>query len=161
MTFCKILSNIDKRLSLINSELQSDCHLLLLWPHHRRKKLLVSSALPRARALPDKQCRPHHHHHTTSHHVTVNGPSPVAGSVLGGLSPSLPPVSICRSNDEPCPALLQPRFARPVRGVTQKFVPHHARLSRTMRSLWTGNGFGSYLIRGCWRACPSPPHYAP
>ena len=33
---------------------------------------------------------------------------------------------------------------------------------RTMRSLWTGNGFGSYLIQGRRRACPSTPlHFTP
>ena len=91
-----------KRLNVTEYQRESDCHLLLLRPHHRRQKLLVSSALPGARALPDEQGRPHHHHHTTSHHVTVNGPaSLVAGTVLGGLSPSLAPVSIYRSDDEP------------------------------------------------------------
>ena len=79
-------------------------HLFLLGSNHRREKLLVSSALPRTRDLPDdeeeKDGLPHHHHHTRSHHVTVDGRS--FRSWVGGPPPSL---SHCRlflsAADEP------------------------------------------------------------
>ena len=82
--------------------MDSEQHLFLLGSNHRREKLLVSSALPRTRDLPDdeeeKDGLPHHHHHTTSHHVTVDGRS--FRSWVAPLPPSrtaacfyLPPMS--------------------------------------------------------------------
>ena len=79
--------------------MDSEQHLFLLGSNHRWEKLLISSALPRTRDLPDdeeeKDGLPHHHHHTTSHHVTVDGPS-FRSWVALPLLLSLPPVSICR-----------------------------------------------------------------
>ena len=142
--------------------MDSEQHLFLLGSNHRREKLLVSSALPRTRDLPDdeeeKDGLPHHHHHTTSHHVTVDGRS--FRSWVGGPPPSLTAASFYLP---PMSPMMSPM---PATAICSACHGCHAKICASPRLPLVDNAITvdwewvrSYLIQGCQRACP--PHYAP